>query len=117
MVQDQALLHGSRFVCGGFIGLLLRYIVMAQLDNFRPYHLDRPTLTIVFKFLPMSPMAQGNQIACCNRACNIAWRRMFYPFLCSEIGGVIENMRRKRYDADILGLNMCDVGDILGLIT
>ena len=83
--------------------------------------LDRPTLDIVFKYLPMSPSQRGNEIACCNRACHFAWRRMVYPFLCSEITFVIENASARAHaNSDnvidqSLVLLLRDIADVLGV--
>ena len=81
---------------------------MAALENFRPYHLDQTLLTIVFNYLPTSPYAQGeiteqpagapvNQIASANRNFNIAWRRIFGPYVRREIRHVIHLIVRRNH--------------------
>ena len=41
--------------------------------------------------------APVNQIACCNRGCNIAWRRIFCPYLRREIRHVIRRIERRNH--------------------
>jgi alkylhydroperoxidase family enzyme len=71
---------------------------MASLDNFHPRHLDGLTLDYVFEYLPKSPRVdkkwlaalRHNQIASCNRAFNMAWRRAFFPRLRQMVQDTIE---------------------------
>jgi hypothetical protein len=78
---------------------------------------DQITLDIICTFLPTSPSCKQNQIACCNRASNIAWRRMFYPLLCGEIGDIIGMMEINDCDSEDVQLMVLDMADIVGLFT
>ena len=103
---------------------------MAGLENFHPSYLEDTLLAIVFNFLPASPYAPGelhlerittpvNQIACCNRCCNIAWRRMFGRYLRSEMRHVIQLIERRnqRPEASLIireHLMLLQIQDALG---
>ena len=86
---------------------------------------DQITLDLICTFLPTSPMCKQNQIACCNRASNIAWRRMFYPLLCREIADIIfmmeinvVNFRDVHHvQLRLTELRVLDMADIVGLDT
>jgi len=104
---------------------------MASLDNFHPRHLDGLTLDYLFEYLPKSPRVdkkwlaalRHTQIASCNRAFNMAWRRAFFPRLRQRVQNAIETSslhpQYRRVQcyvqldriADLLGCWQCDPRD------
>ena len=104
---------------------------MASLDNFHPRHLDGLTLDYLFEYLPKSPRVDKKwlgavmhtQIAICNRAFNMAWRRAFFPRLRQRVQNAIETSslhpQYRRVQcyvqldriADLLGCWQCDPRD------
>ena len=78
---------------------------------------DQITLDLICTFLPTSPSCKQNQIACCDRASNIAWRRMFYPLLCGEIADIIDIMKKPVRAAEDVQIRVLDMADIVGLVT
>jgi hypothetical protein len=93
---------------------------LSHLSHLATRTLDQNTLDLICTFLPTSPSCQHNQIACCNRSSNIAWRRMFYPFLRREIADIIDMMKKPGHHrlGNIDGLlRVLDIADIIGLET
>jgi hypothetical protein len=78
-------------------------------------------LDFICPWLATSPMARANGIACCNRATNIAWRRMHYALVCDSLQGLINYFRdgspEDRLDPAYVELSMLDLGDVIGLVT
>lgn len=83
--------------------------------------LNSMLLDFICPWLATSPMARANGIACCNRATNIAWRRMHYALVCDSLQGLITYFRNgspeDRLDPAFVELSMLDLGDIIGLVT
>ena len=69
----------------------------------------------IYSFLATSPCAQANGIACCNRATNIAWRRMFYPLTCKWLQWIMSYLHSPNFHPAELMLMLADLADVLGM--
>ena len=78
-------------------------------------------LDFICPWLATSPMARANGIACCNRATNIAWRRMHYDLVCGWFQALIDYFREPDpevgLDPKYVELSLLDLADVVGLET
>ena len=89
---------------------IMLYFGIVQLNN-------AVILDGICPFLATSACAQDNGIACCNRATNIAWRRMFFPFLRWWLDGIMKYVVKPKAHKGTVSLLLADFADILGMET
>ena len=88
--------------------LILLNPEVAQLNNFL-------ILVCICPFLATSPCDKANGIACCNRAANIACRRMYYPLICKLLQWTINYLHSPNPQLAALMLMLADLADVLGM--
>ena len=67
--------------------------------------------------LATSPSCQDNGIACCSRATNVAWRRMFFPLSLDFLQHIMKYVHKPESHKGTISLLLADYADIHGIET
>ena len=75
--------------------------------------LDRPILDMIVQCLATSPSQKANGIACCNRRCNVAWRRMHWALVRKLLKSALDDDFFVT-DRGVARILIEDISDIIG---